>query len=298
MYDDTLSVNNKIITEKDLFDIFSSMSTELEKTTKKAMEEKQRNQMFDYNYQTWTLKDFSGSLTFQVEFTDNTSIKFDKYATFMTAFNQRLREIKYIYVSYTMSYGIKNPETEYDYIAQHIYLHIREYKMEIDTSLSSKDELMNDVYNLIKEKILNAKEKYDEIIRKKNSIISLISFTNGLIPAMIIASLTLLIPQVREILSNYFFIYPIAVLLLSYPLGGIFSSKVYTLYDYILPSKDDYNNNNLDSYLNSSEILIGKNINNLINREEIGKLEKKSRKKVLILLSVLVILTILLLIFL
>ena len=142
MYSDTIKAENKVISDKDLLSIF------------------------EYRF------------TFRIDFYDNTDITIDNYPQFLAIFNSRLPEIKNIFCDYTCHYFIQNGSVS-DYVIQSISMYIRETDLDISVDLSSKDEIMNDVYELIKEKIQKAPKKYDRIIREKSKIRNKIEFAFG-----------------------------------------------------------------------------------------------------------------------
>ena len=166
---------------------------------------------------------------------------------------------------------------------------IYENKMSIDVKLSSEDRKMDDVYNLIKDKILNAPEKYDRVIKKKTSISNKITLAAGLIPSIVILALLVFVPSIRHIYSMTYVLYPIGCILFSFVIGGIVVlGKLDNLYKNIMPEEKyaGYDRNrgtsvykaDVDSYVGTGEILIGKNVDNLRKREEIKKLEEKYSK--------------------
>lgn len=304
MYNDSIKVANKIITYDDLYDIFVKMQERLVELRKINDAEEARNRMLDYKYKTWTFKDNGSKLTFDVSFTDDTSIKFDNYNNFISVFNNRLDEITYINVYYSISYSVKDTLRD-DYCHQHINMTIRENKMSIDVSLSSNDNKINDIYELIKSKVLKAKPKYDMVIKKKSYINTVVSLAIGFIPSLIILTLLLLVPYVRGIYATLYVIYPLVSIFLAFVIGGtISSSKLDRWYKSINPEQKyagyDASSNkriykdDIDSYVNSSEILIGKNANNLEYRNNILNYYNKYKKYlpyeigVMILISVIV----------
>lgn len=171
-------------------------------------------------------------------------------------------------------------------ISQHINMNIYEYKMDIEVNLSSDDKKMDDVYQLIKEKILKAPERYDRIIKKKSSITNKIGFALGVIPSLIICTLLVFVPTIREIYGMTYVLFPIAVVILAFMIGNtVFGGRLDRLYSTIVPEKkyDHYDasagksvyKDDIDKFVGTSEIIIGKNINNIHNRKEIVELEKK-----------------------
>ena len=80
------------------------MNEEITKLKKISENEEKINQRLDYQYQKWTFKDNISSLKITVNFYDNTEISFDNFNNFATIFNNRLDEIKSIYVYYHLNY--------------------------------------------------------------------------------------------------------------------------------------------------------------------------------------------------
>lgn len=283
MYNDEIKAENKIITNDDLTQIFQLMGETLKKYLKISQQEEIQNKMLDYGYQKYTFKDEGSKMRTVVDFYDNTTITFDNYDKFMSIFYSRIEEIKSIDVHYILCYTVATPEPDRtrEYYSQSIDLYINENKMDINLNLKSDDPKLDGVYELIKSKVLNAREKYDDVIKKKNKITTTVIFGIGLIPAMVIGLLFLLIPTVNEIIFNGYIVYPIIVLLLGFIIGSMLStSKMEKYYKPIVPEKryagfdKNYNSvykDDIDKYVGTSEILIGKKINNLENRELILK---------------------------
>lgn len=290
MYNDTIKAENKIISSDDLAQIFQLMGETLKKYLKVSEQEEMKNRMLDIPYQNYTFKDEGSKMKVIVDFYDNTNITFDNYDSFMGIFYSRLNEIKTMDVYYTLNYTVMNPEPNRsrDYYTQSIQMHINENKFSIDLNLKSEDPKLDDVYKFIKNKILNAPEKYDDIIKNKNKIMNTITFATGLIPGMVMAALLLFAPYVNNIIFKGFVVYPLIVLFIAYLIGSmIASSKLDKYYETIMPSKkyagyDSTNNeriyeDDIDSFVSSSEILIGKKVNNLDYRRIIKKEYEKYR---------------------
>ena len=305
MYNDTIKVANKIITFNDLSEIFAQMNEKLMHYKKVSEIEEKKNHMLDYKYQNWTFKDYGSKLKFEIDFYDDTQINFDNYNNFISVFNNRIDEIKSIYVNFTLSYNVELQNQKKDYYTQHINMWIYENKMDIDISLSSEDKKIYDIYELIKKKILNAPRKYDLVIKKKKKITTIVGLAIGFIPSLILTTSLIAIPTFRQICAQGYVLYPILTLLLSLFLGTIIgSSLLESYYEKITPEKKyaGYNEksgssiykDDIEQYTKTSEILIGKNVNNLKYRKKIKKYYKKYKKwipyelGVMILISILV----------
>jgi hypothetical protein len=301
MYNDTIRCANKIITDDNLARIFEKMNEDLLENQKICRHETIQNERFEREFQNWTTKSFDGKFRCTVNFYDDTSITFDNYNNFMSIFNSRIDEIKDMSISFSYYYAIQHGK-DVNYYSKRIYMNIYEHKMNIEVNLHSQDNKMDSVYQLIKEIILSAPERYDKVIKKKSSITSKITFALGVIPSIVICTLLCFVPAIRQIYSITYILYPIAVILLGFVIGGtIFGGKIDDLYSTIVPNKKyaGYDSTNyksiykddIDDYVNKSEIIIGKNINNIKNRKEIEDLDKKYSKFIPIELIVILVLS-------
>ncbi len=288
MYNDQIKAENKIITYDDLYEIFSRMQEKLTYYKKIYENEKIKNSVLDYSDRVWTFNDNNSRLRFEVDFYDNTYITFDNYYTFIPVFNSRLNDIKKIEVYFSLNYSV-DIGTKHEFYFQSINMIINENKMDIQISLSSKDKKIDDIYELIKYKILNAKEKYDEIIKKKNKIITIIGLAIGFIPALILTTLLIISSTMRSIYANTYIVYPLATCIIAYILGiTISDSMLSKYYSSIIPEQKyagyDYKKgqniykDDIDSFKGTSEIQIGKNVNNLDYRNHIKNMKEKYQK--------------------
>lgn len=285
MYNDTIKVANKIISDTDLADIFQRMDEELRENIQICKQETAQNERYKREYQNWTVKSFDGTFKCTFNFYDDTNITVDNYNAFITIFNNRLHEVKDMWVRYHYNYWIQHGSDQ-KMVSQSINMNIYEHKMDIEVNLSSNDKKMNDIYQLIKEKILKAPERYDRIIKKKSSITNKIGFALGVIPSLIICTLLVFVPTIRQIYGMTYVLYPIAVVILAFLIGNtVFSGTLDRLYSTITPKQKyagyDFTNHksiykdDIDDFVSTSEIIIGKNIDNIKHRKEIVELEEK-----------------------
>lgn len=281
MYNDTIKAENKIVSGEDLTQIFQAMGETLKKYLKVSQQEEMQNRMLDTPYQKYTFKDEGSKMRVTVDFYDNTNITFDNYDNFMGIFYSRIDEIKSMDVRYTLNYTVITPEPSRhrDYYNQSIQMYINENKMDITLNLKSDDPKLEDVYNLLKTKVLNAPEKYDDTIRKRSKITNTVAFGVGLIPGLVVSTLLLFVPVLNTIFFKGYVVYPLCVVFIAYIIGSmIASSKLDKYYEPIVPKKkyaghdSNYNSvykDDIDSFVGTSEILIGKKVNNLENRRMI-----------------------------
>lgn len=288
MYNDTIDTKNKIISSEDLVEIFSKINSEMTNVENLSKQEALRNANIEHENQTWSYKNFDKTFKCTFNFYDSTTITVDTYDAFINLYNDRLPEIKDMWVRCSIHYsnGIgyrTNP------ISNSISMNIYTHRMEITTNLSSSDQHMNSVYELIKTKVLNAPERYDNVIKKKSMISNKVGLAIGLIPSLIICTLAVIIPLIRQLYGMTYILYPVLVLLFGYLVGNtLFRGKIDSLYSTIEPSKkyvgyDTANSksvykDDINEFTSKSEILIGKNTNNLNIRKEILSMEEKYSK--------------------
>ncbi len=291
MYNDTIKAENKIISNDALYQIFQMMGETLQKYKRISAMEEQKNMVLDYLYKEYSFRDDGSRFTAMVDFYDDTNIKFDNYENFISIFYSRLEEIKSINCYFSLSYSVKRVEPikfSQSY-SQSIVMYITEKNLDITLNLSSEDPKLDEIYQLIKSTILNAPPKYDDVIKEKNKITNTISLSSGLIPAIIISAILTIIPVIGTIFLKGFVVFPACSFLLAFFIGSILSSsKIDKYYSTIVPEKkySGYSNgksvykDDVESFIGTSEILIGKKVNNLVNREFI-KREYESAKTTL-----------------
>lgn len=289
MYNDTIKAENRIISNDNLTQIFQTMGETLKKYQKVSAAEEQRNHILDYAYQSYTFKDEGSKMKVIVDFYDNTNITFDNYDNFASIWYSRIDEIRSLDVYYSLNYNVVTPEPSRSrtYYSQSIQMHISENKLDITLKLDSQDRKLDDLYNLIKNTVLNAPEKYDMVIKKKSSITNTVAFAIGMIPALIITTILLFVPVINNIMLKGYVVYPICCLILAYLIGNmVASSKLDKYYDPIMPEKKyaGYSDghavykDDVDKFVGTSEILIGKKVNNLSNRNQIKQEYEKYKK--------------------
>lgn len=309
MYNDTIKAENKIISSQDLTEIFQLMGETLKKYLRISQQEEMQNRMLDITYQNYTFKDEGSKMKVVVDFYDNTNIIFDNYDNFMSIFYSRIEEIKSMDVYYKLNYTVitSEPNRSRNFYMQSINMYINENKLDITLNLKSDEPKLAEIYNLIKNKVLNAPEKYDIVIREKNKITNAVIFGAGLIPGMLITILLLFVPIINDVFFKGYVVYPLISIFLAYIIGGVFSSSsLDKYYDTIIPDKKyaGYDTtkhkriykDDIDSFISTSEILIGKKVNNLRNREAIMTEYKKYKSRIPIELIALLTITIIVII--
>ncbi len=298
-------IKNKIITYETLKDIFYKLNDVFSYWINVYKNEEQKNKMVAYNYQRWSFKNTGSEFTFNVHFKDNSRMRFEKFENFIGILETRLEEIEGINTFLNLSYAVDDGNMHKLY-HQTINLTMYENEVKIRANLDSNDRKLEEVYNYIREQINSSQDRYDDVIRNKNKIKLTTGIAIGFIPSIILSTLLILVASVKELFKESFVMYPVIVLFLTYFFGMIIGNSIFeNLYKNINPKQKyiGYDSSNhrsmykddIDKYRDSSEVLIGKNINNIKDRKEIIDIYNKykifiSKELIILLICSLIIL--------
>jgi len=296
------NANNKIIDRDMLLEIFQAMYDELAKCKRIAEEEEEKNKPLQLQHQKWTLRFFSGDLRFTIHFKDNHSTNYDDYRDFLMVFKNQPFSIKYLNVNYTLSYNLPKEGGSGEHIYNSISLHASEDKFEVSSNLASGDQYMQEIYDLIMQKIASAPPKYDRVIQAKELISFKIGLAMGLVPAIILTTGSLFIPQMRGFYNQYFYLFPAFILLIGAVLGIFLgSARTAPSYAKLVPKKyggwdsntrKSYYTDDLQKLTETSDVLIGDKTDILTERKKIISDEERFSKIILPLLGVALVVTI------
>ena len=289
MYNESINTNNKIISTDLLMNIFSRMNEIKKSYTFKAEKEEQTYNSLSCENQINMKRQYNNyvsNFSFTVNFYDSTTITIDSYENFMSVFNSRLHEIKSIISNFSINYFDVNNRS----CSNSIGLMIYENSFDINIAIDNSNSEMTDLFNYIKNSIYEAPEKYDYVMKNKSKICFSYTSALGNIVGIVLSTILICLPPVFSIVtSGYWILYPICCLILGYFMGTIiFSNTMNSLYKNIDMEKiyDGYDPNTFESryksdkqsYVNSSEVIIGKNIDNLSNRIKIKELYTDKKK--------------------
>ena len=306
MYNESINTNNKIISTDLILNIFGRMNELIKSYTSKANREEQTYNSLSFENQLNMKREFSNFISdfsFTVDFYDSTNITINNYESFMGIFNSRLHEIRSIISNFSISYFDVNNKS----CSNSINLMIFENSFDIRVAIDNSNNEMTELFNYIKSSIYRAPEKYDFVMKNKSKICFLYTFALGSIVAIILSVILVCMPPVFSILTGgYWMLFPVICLILGYFLGTLlFSGSISNLYKNIDMEKiyDGYDSNTFESkyksdknsYINSSEVIIGKNIDNLSNRNKIKDLYYEKKKYIKFELIAVVVITLILL---
>lgn len=306
MYNESINTNNKIISTDLILNIFGRMNELIKSYTSKANKEEQTYNSLSFENQLNMKREFSNFISdfsFTVDFYDSTNITINNYESFMGIFNSRPHEIRSIISNFSISYFDVNNKS----CSNSINLMIFENSFDIRVAIDNSNNEMTELFNYIKSSIYGAPEKYDFVMKNKSKICFLYTFALGSIVAIILSVILVCMPPVFSILTGgYWMLFPVICLILGYFLGTLlFSGSISNLYKNIDMEKiyDGYDPNTFESkyksdknsYINSSEVIIGKNIDNLSNRNKIKDLYYEKKKYIKFELIAIVVITLILL---
>ncbi|MCQ2568757.1 MAG: hypothetical protein MJ155_00500 [Candidatus Saccharibacteria bacterium] len=302
MYGVPIHSENKIITKDDLIEIFNKINEKVQECRKFYATEKEQNEKLNYSYQNWTMWNYSDHVRWMVDYYDNRQVTYDDFQSFLAVFKNQAYAIKWIHAYCSVSYGIKSEgSSEVEHVNNNITINIREDKFEVESSVSSKDPRMTEVYDFISQKINSAPPKMDRIVKQKELIIMKIGFALGLLPAIIVVFASIFIPQLHGFYNQHFYFFPLLILFLGFIfaifLGGARTSKSYNK---IIPKKyDRYDvnsgksiyNDDLQTLSSTCDVLIGHKSDIGTERRRIAEDEKRLTKIIPILLGVAAVMT-------
>ena len=119
MYNDTIDVSNKIITDSDLLEIFEKMNDEILRIQRLSSEETARNATLDYQNQKWAYKYLNTGFKCRFDFYDSTTVTVDTYDGFLNLYNSRLSEIRDMWVNCHIYYSNSNDRGHFWYTTSH-----------------------------------------------------------------------------------------------------------------------------------------------------------------------------------
>jgi hypothetical protein len=303
-FTETIKAENKIIDSNDILEVIKKMEETLKKYKFIYKKEEEYNKTVDYEEAEYTFKDYDSELKFSVNFHDNTDVRTNNIEEFYYVYENRLAEIKDFSVCFALNYSLVQhyPEKKNDSFYQTIWLYVYENKLSIDVKMDVNDDKLSGLYSDIKKIILSAPVKYDKIIKNKMGISLVCAFGIGLIPALLLTTiLNFTNEQLNIMFATSYVLYPLLTIIIGLVIGeGISFVLLGKLYENIKPDKKyaGYNDNgsiykdDVEDYVNKSEVLIGKNVNNMKDREAIKNLYNKCKKLMLINFGILAIMSI------
>lgn len=303
-YIESISTNDKIISFDDLKDIFELMNDKLNHYMAIDAAEEERNKLWGYRDKEYTFKNSMSHVKFNVSFIDNSDIVIDNFEEFKKVYETRLKEIKNMYVDFYLSYSKLCPceDEDRENISQYIKLDIRENRLNIDLKINSKDDKINDIYIKLKNMINNAPKKYDSIIKNKGRIETIVSLGYGYVLSILITTCLVFIEPVKELMTSTYILFFIASTILAFIIGEFISAILLeSKYKTLMPEKIYAGRSSngkrrykydIDKYIQTCEISIGKNINNFANRLYIKNTYEKMKKIVLIEILIAIIISI------
>ena len=290
-YSETIKAENKIITSESLKEIIDLMHERLIMYQKISDAEKKKNEFFDFYEREFSFEDDGSQLVFNINFYDNTNVSIDNYDNFVNVYETRLHEIKDFSADFKLSYSIDRPEPNkfHEHYYQYIDLFVSETKLKINVKLDSADNKLNDLYQKLKDIILSAPEKYDFIVKKRGLVSLAVTLGTGLIFGTLLGAIPLFSEVMRNLYFNTIILYPIISIILGTLIGTFISSMLLSgRYKNILPERryagyrdgKSVYEDDVESYINTSEILIGSKSNNNQCRKEIKDIYEKYKSMI------------------
>lgn len=310
-YDNSSLISNKIITADDLRTIFKAiedcrLATDQRFVADSARAEQYGNQAYKYR----TMNSYRSKFGAIIAFRNSTRRDYNNYRDFIDAFNGRLTQIDHMMINCSIWYydntrdlntGSVNGDSSSH--SASISLHIDNAQIKLGEEDSHGDGIFTSARTTIMTVISNAPERYDHIIKDRQSIQLKIGAAAATIPCTIVTAIIFLLPSVRAVPSLYL-IYPAIAAGASIAIGAtIGKATTEHLYAPIIPRQKyvgyDKRNyaptytDNVDEFTNNGEICFGKYADNVRCRQRIARLEEEREKPLSVSGAILIITTIL-----
>lgn len=290
--DQSSLISNKIITANDLQRIFDEINSCLTKAQQQFDAEATQNHYLPRDSQSWSMQFFYTTLNVSVTFSDHTERAYDNYRDFIDTFKHRPGSIKRISLLSSIHY---TDSRKYDsasgtgshHVNARLSLFINEDSLSIRYEDTGGSHMLDSAYILIQSIISQAPGRYDRTIKSHDFINTKIGFAMTAIPIAILMALLCIVPTMRSIYAHTYVLYPLATLSIAVVVGAfIGTNRTERFYRNLLPrqhyeryDRDKHRlvySDDISGYTEKGEVLIGKNVDNLRNRQSIQALEKKN----------------------
>ena len=248
-------------------------------------DEEKKNEQLQYSYQSWTHKNVYSHLTYTLSRVDGAMVEYKSLSECKNTLIHQASSIKRLYVHMRVNYStMENGKTSgLDYLTTFdLSANVNGFKFEYDIHPDEKDfvEKTNDFVA----KIDQMPVKLDRIVKFKDLIIMKVGFGIGMIPAIILTFASIFVPQIKEFLHSYFWVYPMAVFAIGFIFGVFFGGmKLGSSYSQLIPTKyggydartrSSYRVDDMDTFCEQVDVLMGEKANIGSTRKYIEKTEK------------------------
>ena len=299
---DSLNLSNKIITVEDLLDAIKKMFDTVNHYKQLSIEEMKPNEGLRMNEQRWKFKDYGSNVKCYLTYINGNSVSYSNYDDVYAIFKDRSDEVKSFHVSLYLGYSTK-PTEEYDKVThQSVTFYVYEDNVSLHYDTNHDDqEYLRETFDYIMNKMNTTTERYDSTIKKKGSISFVVGLAIAFIPAIILATALLLVESIREIYISGYIVYPLLTIIFAGLLGALLGPYMLEAsYKDIVPDKkyNGYYNgkthykDDVESFTNKNEVLIGKNAHNIEKREKIKETYNKYKKMIPIELIIILVITV------
>lgn len=285
---------NKIVTVSNLQSIFCHLKKLDDKYFARYQAEKEQNEGLAFDKQAWSVKDYNTTWRFEVRATGKLH-RFYNYDKFSTFFKSHSAEINEIALDFAMNYIFQNKEELHN---EHhtLTIVVTESSVQANSDDDGYDEPLDPIYRLIDRIFSAAPPRYDVLIRDQPMITFKSGFSLVLVLCTAIGYALIGVPTMRLMYQQFWFIYPITVLALSAVLGLIVGELALDRhYKALVPvvkhrrRRDAKSYYDLEDFMRTGEVQIGRNVNNAAHRNAIAKANFRARRRLIVGLVILVI---------
>lgn len=291
-------VVNKQIPIETIIEVADYLEDFKEKYSKKFEIEENRNRDIPYVEKNWEYENGRTTINYIIEFKNGKNIKESNYNWFIGNLEQ-LDNIKSISIDLYVSFYTKKANSTINdiYNKINVSLYFREYSVSIDVDTSEQENEAHNLYSEVMNILENNEDRYNKTMKFRKIRVQCFTVSIGIVLSYIIYLLLRInINTIPQILSEYInnkYVLVFGQWFIAILLGNILSYwYMMSLYRPLLPdtrySRYDSSANkaiyrdDIDDYIEHSEVQIGRNWDAKKRRNKIEKIYKITNKIILV----------------
>ncbi|MCI8587326.1 MAG: hypothetical protein HFJ49_01780 [Clostridia bacterium] len=295
-------MDNKIVNKQIPIETIIETANYLEdfkdKYSKKFELEENRNKDIPYGEKNWEYENGRASMSYTIEYKDGKNIKESDYNWFIGNLNQ-LGAIKSISIDLYISFYTKKQNSTINdiYNKINVSLYFREYNVSINVDTNEQENEAHNLYSEVINILENNESRYDKTMKFRKIRTQCFTISIGIVLSYIIYLLLKInVNTIPEILSEYInnkYVLVFGQWFIAILLGNVLSYwYMMSLYRPLLPdtryagydsfaSKSIYKDD-INDYIEHSEVQIGRNWDAKKRRNKIEKIYKVTNKIILV----------------
>lgn len=306
--EDSGKVKNKIITIEQIKEVAKYLEDIKEEYIKLMDEDEEKNKSLPYEKRNYKYKNnIRPKVEYNINFTNNKSVVKADYDWFLENIENN-DKINIIYIYLDVSYNVDCENEKIKYKSFSIRLSIHENEFNVRTDCRDLEEEANKIYSYTKGILEGGETRYNKTIKNRNLRIQSFCFSIGFVLSYFVFIVLLFFKNKMSMDLSSLLFSKYAIIFGQYIVAGVIGNIlglpiITALYKNILPRrKSHYSSSShktiytddVDEYVDESEVQIGKNATSPQRREKIEEIFKITRIIVLIQVAISILLAIIL----